>query len=180
MINNKESKIEVPYLWEISVKNIAKLFKMDDREKDMFKRSRIAMLIGTLPYIANCENAERISISNLSTYILSTKQPVTFTHSISDDANVFARLALINNLKHGDEDIILKGMSLLALNMIYDYKRDMKEDLINNKYNPLNSGKWVYKEIITELKNNILNVVSHDLDSIMKYEETKFMYWNYI
>lgn len=180
MINKKEKIFEVTHYWNSIIKEIADFFRMNEKEIELLRRSKIAKVIGTIPYIAKCDNAERISINNLSIYIVSTKQPKSFKHSQRDDINIFERLSLINNFNSGDDNILLKGISLLALNMIHDYKRDMKEDLANNKYNPLNAGVWKYEIITSELINNINKVVSYELDAILRYEETKFMYWNYI
>ncbi|QEN04154.1 hypothetical protein EW093_05365 [Thiospirochaeta perfilievii] len=90
------------------------------------------------------------------------------------------RLYLIHNFKGGNNDIIQRGMSLLALNMLHGYKKDLVEDSLNGKYNPLYQNEWVYKDEIKKLMSYINSIECLKMDTIMKIEHTAFSFWSYM
>lgn len=100
-----------------------------------------------------------------------------FFHNPNDNNNILKRLDSINHFDGGDKKIIEKGMKLLALNMVHDYKRDIEEDKINNKYNPISFGVWNYKEIVTQLVKEINAIDCPLMDNYFTAADTPFMYW---
>ncbi len=174
----KLRKVEDKFVWESIVQQTAESFRLDDKEKVVLKKSRIAQLIGALPYLANCNQPERTSLTHLSIYLIAMKgSKKAFYHTSDDNDNILNRLDAINHFDGGDKKVIEKGMKLLALNMVHDYKRDIEEDQLNNKYNPINCGVWNYLEIVAQLTKDISLIDSPDMDEYFTAANTPFMYW---
>ncbi|QEN03572.1 hypothetical protein EW093_02280 [Thiospirochaeta perfilievii] len=70
-------------------------------------------------------------------------------------------------------------MKLLALNMVHDYLRDIKEDKIKNKYNPISAGVWNYGKIVKELQNDISKINFKEMDKYFTITDAPFAYWGY-
>lgn len=68
-------------------------------------------------------------------------------------------------------------MSLLALNMISDYKRDIQEDRDLGKYNPVDNGTMSHDVIRTELLKTIESVDCPQMDEIMDSDEAPMGWW---
>lgn len=166
--------------WSEIIDEISITFKLDVKEKKSLSNGKVAKLIGVLPLIAQCENPKRIALSHIGTYLIAMKgSKDTFNHDYTDDTEISTRLQQINHFVGGDPDILEKGMALLALNMIYGYKRDMDKDCGNNKYNPLNSGKWDYKSAIDEQIKIINNSSCTIVDEYFTIQHAIFSYWAY-
>src|SRR6056297_3234184 len=125
-------------IWDRISEDVANAFSMDEAEKARFKSKDIARLIAAIPILAGCENAERTAVSHLGVYVLSNKDTKHyFNPAVSDNKEIFERLKHISNFTSGDPRIIKKGMSLIALTMLNDYKRDIHIDETLGKYNPV-------------------------------------------
>jgi hypothetical protein len=83
---------------------------------------------------------------------------------------VFERLRLISYFKGGNKKIIEKGMSLLALNMINDYKRDIPIDEAIGKYNPMADDSMNHMQLKAKLIKKITSVDCPEMDNIIKLE----------
>lgn len=174
----KLQKFEDQFVWENMVQQTAESFRLNDKEKTVLNKSRIAQLIGALPYLANCNQPERTSLTHLSIYLIAMKgSKKAFYHNSDDNNDVIKRLDTINHFDGGDKKVIEKGMKLLALNMVHDYKRDIEEDVLINKYNPISCGKWNYKKIVEQLTKDISVIDSPVIDEYFTAADTPFMYW---
>jgi hypothetical protein len=164
--------------WDAISDAVAKAFRMTDDESVFLKNKDIAKLIAALPFLAGCEDAERTAVAHLSTYVLSWRETKSyFNAQPGDNGSVFDRLRLIMSFKGGDHEIIERGMSLLALNMITDYRRDAEEDVFLGKYNPVSDGEFDYETLTAELKGRIDAIKCPEMDKIADPEVTPDGFW---
>lgn len=146
--------------------HVAETFRLSAEEKSQFRGSHIAKLLGAIPYLAGCESPMRCAVSNLAVYMMSTgSAKKAFNATAGDDHDVFARLSLAR-YEGGNQAIIDRGMALIALNMIADYKRDVIFDVASEKHNPVASGAWDYDEIAGDLIGRIEAVDCPEMDDI--------------
>ena len=151
---------------------------MDESERNWLRDKRIAKLIGALPFLAGCEQPERTAVTHLSTYLLSIKETKPFFNADpSDDIDILERLRLIMNFRGGDPNIIDKGMSLLALSMLDDYKRDIHIDETFGKYNPVGAGSFDYESTREKLLSRIDTVACPQMDEILNSDMGGESYW---
>jgi len=68
-------------------------------------------------------------------------------------------------------------MDLIALNMISNYKKDAENDKAIGKYNPLNEGKWDYKEISEKLIQNIKKSITSEISEIYTVDDAVKGLW---
>jgi len=159
-------------IWCRISNDVAESFRMPEDEKQRFKDKAIARLIAAIPLMAGCENAERTAVSHLGTYILSNRETKHYYNpSISDNKSILERLRLISTFRGGNSDIINKGMALIALSMLFDYKRDVYVDETLGKYNPVaenvfhfNTQKKALEKIIQSTECKELDALFHDED----------------
>jgi len=180
MVAVKNNSIEnsLNIYWEDLAFKICKSFSFTEEESCNFLSNKVAKLIGCLPKIAETKTPERDGCSNLAVYIMSirdTKQ--IYNHQAHDDTDVFARLQDIMNFNGGAQDILQKGMTLLALMMVNDYKRDVDSDILDGKYNPVASGAWDFNliraQLIAEYEKNDIQ----EIDNILLLSETAVLFW---
>lgn len=111
---------------------------------------------GLLPFIAGCKKPEPTALNHLSAYLIAAKgAKKEFFHSIENDENILNRLQCINHFMGGNKRVLEKGMKLLALVMIHDYKKDVLKDKKRGKYNPVGEGVWNYSTLVRELTDDI-------------------------
>ena len=147
---------------------VARAFRMSEEERARFESSKVAQLIAALPYLAGCEDADRTAVAHLGAYLLSIKETKPYFHARpEDDASPLERLWLGANFKGGDRAIIERGLCLLALNMVSDYKRDLEEDARLGKYNPIASGAWNFEAVVEELQWKVVKVHCEEMDEIL-------------
>jgi hypothetical protein len=109
--------------WPEIAESIGKAFNMDAEEQEELRDKRVARLIAAIPFLAGCEQPARTAVAHVGTYLLSIRNTKPFFNAdATDDIHILERLRLIMNFRDGDKKIIDKGMSLLALCMIDDYK----------------------------------------------------------
>lgn len=158
-------------IWNMISEDVANSFRMDDEEKKRFKQKSIAKLICSIPFLAGCEDAERTAVTHLGTYVLSCRETKHYYSANElDNKTVFERLRLISNFKGGDRRIIDKGMSLLALIMVSDYKRDIGIDDAIGKYNPVGDGVFDFSALQQELLENVNSVECVQMDEIYSWD----------
>lgn len=141
--------------WEKMVCEFERVFKLSKSEKKRFYNSTTAKIIATIPFAAECKNAQRIAIAHLSLYIVEIRGFHEYcNHTHGDDSSIYNRLEPLNTFDgDGIQEVIRHGMDMLALIMIEGYKASMNKDRFLNTYNPFNSGAWNYEET----KSNILH-----------------------
>ena len=71
-------------------------------------------------------------------------------------------------------------MSLIALNMLSDYRRDVELDASIGKYNPIGAGDWNYDEKLDELLTSISAVDSPEMDDIVEVHTIMNSLWNFM
>ena len=165
--------------WEPVMLGVAEAFRMGPEETGRFTEKEIARLIAAIPFLAGCEDPERTAASHLAAYVLSVKMKHIANCVPGDDADVFRRLEMINNFIGGDSRIIRKGMSMIAFNMIMDYRRDIGEDLRLGKHNPIESGAWDFNELCERLKDDVESVDCPEMEEVMGLFSLRMEWWMY-
>jgi hypothetical protein len=154
-------------------------FRMTEEEKARFGGSMIAKLIAAIPFLAGCDDAERTAVAHLGTYLLSVKETKCYFSARPKDAlSPLERLRLGSNFKGGDRRIIEKGLCLLALNMVADYKRDTEEDAALGKYNPIAAGAWDFESTVADLEYKIISVVCEEMDDLAPIVAVPMVFWS--
>jgi hypothetical protein len=158
---------------------VASAFRMSEEEKREFAEGRIARLIAAIPFLAGCEEAERTAVAHLGTYLLSIRRETKpyFNSRPGDGTSVLERLRLISDFKGGDERIIERGLNLLALNMVADYKRDIEEDARLGKYNPVAAGAWDFESLVTDLEYKIISVECEEMEELLPMVMSPMGFW---
>lgn len=165
--------------WAEISERVADAFRMDAEELQWFSTGRIAKLIAAIPFLAGCEDAERTAVAHLGTYLLSTRETKSYFNARAEDkSSVLERLRLISSFKGGDGRIIEKGLSLLALNMVSDYKRDIEEDARLGKYNPIAAGAWDFEDTVVNLEYKIVSVICEEMDEIAPIDAIPLIFWS--
>ena len=157
------------------------LFQLSYQDSEKLKQNKIAHIIGKLPYLANCNNPERMALSHLAITYMAAHEACkdTFNHNSTDDVDLLKRLERINHFDGGDKNIIKMGMNLLAIIMLNDHLEDSQIDIDNCKYNPYNSRVWNIKEMLQELKSENDDLITRGIDSIYSVEEIMNEYWEF-
>jgi hypothetical protein len=165
--------------WAEISDRVALAFRMTEEEKRSFAEGRIARLIAAIPFLAGCEEAERTAVAHLGTYLLSIKETKScFNAQPGDGVSALERLRLISGFKGGDARIIERGLCLLALNMVSDYKRDIEEDAALGKYNPIAAGDWDYKDTVVDLEYRIISIECEEMEEIAPMVSIPMSYWS--
>ncbi|HAE21693.1 MAG TPA: hypothetical protein DCG47_05135 [Spirochaetaceae bacterium] len=165
-------------LWLEIAGDLAAAFRMDASEAEALRGNRIARLVAALPFLAGCEDAARTAVAHLGTYLLSVRETKGwFCATPADGSSIMERLRLGASFKGGDKDILERGMSLLALNMVSDYKRDLTEDAACGKYNPIAAGDFAFEETVESLLWAIAKVPCAEMDEIISPGEMPLSYW---
>jgi hypothetical protein len=183
VVKEKESSVSARLFtesaWMEIAEGVASAFRMTSEEKRALAEHRIAKLIAAIPFLAGCEEAERTAAAHLGTYLLSVQEETKpyFNSRPGDDGSVLERLRLISDFKGGDRRVIERGLALLALNMVSDYKRDVEEDARLGKYNPVAAGVWDFKETVTDLQYKILSVECPEMEALLPMEMSPMGFW---
>jgi hypothetical protein len=180
-VNSVVAKLFPESEWTEIADRVGSAFRMTEEEKRGLAEGRIAKLIAATPFLAGCEEARRTAVAHLGVYLLSIRPETKpcFNSRPGDDGTVLERLRLISDFKGGDKRIIERGLNLLALNMVSDYKRDIEEDERLGKYNPVATGAWDFKELVAELEYKIACVECPEMDAIMSIEMIPFAFWGW-
>ncbi|NQT58113.1 MAG: hypothetical protein HQ557_03925 [Bacteroidetes bacterium] len=177
-VKNSYTENVMESYWENIANRVCSSFSFTDEERRKFLSNKTARLIGCLPKIADTKTPDRDACSNLAVYIMSIRETKPFyNHQECDDEDIFSRLQDIMNFNCGNRLLYMKGMSILALTMLYDYKRDVDEDAAAGKYNPLNTGAWDYAKLREELLEEYGKIDSYEIDSIVTLSESATLVW---
>jgi len=159
--------------WKTIYGAIALTFRLTEEETDHLANNKVARLIGSLPLIAGCEDAERTALAHLAIYLTAASGgKAWFNHRLSDNGDITSRLALGMTFTGGDKKIIERGMDLLAMVMLYGYNRDEA-----GKYNPLNDGSWNFEQLSTQLRKKLDLAPCPRLDAILTPGESNLYTW---
>jgi hypothetical protein len=165
--------------WNGIADSLADAFRMQPHERQWFQNKPIARLIAAIPMMAGCHDAERTAVAHLGTYLLSLKSTKPyFNANAADDTDIFERLRLGMNFVGGDEAVIEKGMSMIALCMVIDYARDIQEDAKRGKYNPVDAGSFDYESIREDLEHRIEAVQCPEMEMILRDFDTQAGFWS--
>jgi len=131
-------------IWKSLADTTAEVTRMTDAEAARLYANKVAKLVGLLPYLAGCEEAQRTALSHLATWVIANRSAArtVFDHKAADDRDPLARLETLSHFVGGDKAIIDAGMRRLALCMVSGYARDKEKDQALGGYNPINAKTW--------------------------------------
>ncbi|MGL1892017.1 MAG: hypothetical protein OCD02_10340 [Spirochaetaceae bacterium] len=166
--NNQISNVVLEDKWIELVNIVTKQFNYSAKVENKLLKNKIFKLIGMIPFLANSNNPSRTAVMNMSAFLIAaTSGKELFIHNFSDNEYLEKRLDVINHFDGGDKNIIQKGMNLLILAMVSDYKRDLDVDRITNKYNPLSSSIWNYETIKADIIKENNSIICTEMDKIL-------------
>ena len=165
--------------WKSLVDDVLDGMPEYQENRDFILKHRLCRLIGMLPFIAGTDNPVRDGFTNLSLFLLSKFNPMkeVYEHQPQDDKDIMVPLIPYCHFSGGNEKILSRGMHLVAMVLLMDYKKNMDSDLDRNKYNPLNSGQWNYEEVMETLSLCIQDVPCPTMDDILSMEYVPFTPW---
>ncbi|MFP4363648.1 MAG: hypothetical protein ACLFR1_07235 [Spirochaetia bacterium] len=165
--------------WTGIMETVADAFGMGLEEKARFQECRVAQLVAALPFLAKCEDPDRTAAAHLATYTLSVRTRNIFTTKETDAGDIYRRLETIKTFEGGDPQVIRRGMALLALNMLSDYKQGAEKDREQGKYNPVAEGLWDYEAEKRKLMKDIKSTQSSEIDTLLTAEQAIASDWNW-
>ena len=142
-------------------------------------KSRMARLVASVPFLAECEKAEETSFTNLTVYLLSMDESIRdiYFHKPDDDVDVYRRLFPLNHFMGGNRDVVQCCLDLMALSMVSNYHKDVEEDNSLGKYNPVAEGKWNYQEISEKLITSIKKSITPEISAIFSVDDALTGVW---
>ncbi len=165
--------------WSAITDLVAREFGMSERMIQALRSKGIARLIGAIPFLAGCDDPAELAVTNLRHYVMSCGiGKKLYAATVENSTDVFGRLSPAR-YQGGDEAIIRRGMSLLALNMLTDYNRDVELDRSLGKYNPIGAGDWSYEEKAEELLASIAAIDCPDMDEIVDVHTIMNSSWSF-
>lgn len=166
-------------IWARLVTASADALRMTDTETKRFNDNRVARLVGLLPFIATCDDAERSSLSHLATFVVANRGEArrAFDHAQEDDAEPLARLRTISDFKGGDESILSRGLALLGLCMVSGYRRDVEIDDLFNNYNPVNKAPESANRAEAIFRSALEGSSPNDADIVLSLDDAVQAYW---
>jgi len=152
---------------------------MTEAETARFRGNRVARLIGLLPFLAGCDDAERTALAHIATFVKANRGEArrVFDHKSSDDSDPLARLWAISGFKGGDRAIRDRGMALLGLCMVSGYQHDAERDRMLAEYNPVLTGAWKGDGMEHSFRKYIDSVDSAEMDMILTADDASKSYW---
>lgn len=165
--------------WNNLVSEVLKGMPELEERREYILEHRLCKLIGMLPFIAETKQPLRDGFTNLSLFLLSKHTPVrdVYEHNPQDDQDIMRPLIPYCHFTGGDEKILSRGMHLVAMVLIMDYKKNMDQDLDQNRYNPLNSGQWNYEGIMETLSLCVEDLYCPEMDEILSVKYVPFTHW---
>ncbi len=165
-------------IWLSLGRSLAEACRMTEAESQALDSSKIAQLIGLLPFIAGCQDADRTALSHLAVWVQAKRgfARSVYDHRLADDSDPLRRLAPIATFSGGDPAILEIGMARLALCMLESYRKDIEADQALGNYNPLASGAWDYPSMAGQLQLKA-GIASQELDEILSAAEALSAWW---
>lgn len=164
--------------WTTLSRLVAEAHRLSVGELDRLRINRTAKLITAIPYIAGCDDADRIAVQHLSTYLLAQSATSIFDHRAEDDSKMDTRLERISHFTGGDPALIRRGMALLELTMVCGYEHTKETDKAQGVYNPLVSEAWDEESTKARLVKEIRSVDSAEMDAVFDVERALVDGWN--
>jgi hypothetical protein len=168
--------------WDDLCDKMSQAFNLDSEKESWLKGKEVARLIAAIPFLAGCRKPEQTAAAHVSIYLLSVLESTKsiFQHDEwNDDTDIMNRLSPVANFDGGDQQIIERGMNLLALNMICGYERDIQKDTLLNKYNPVARGAWDYSTLKAKLISRIISNPCSEMDEIFNMDAGIFTFWGH-
>lgn len=160
-----------------NLEEIKRVSRFTLKETNWIRNYKTAKLIATIPFAANCDEAERTAIAHLCIYLAELRGfQKYYAHMPSDDVDLFTRLGFISTFEGGDKKIIEYGMNLLALEMIEGYNKSKEKDSKNDIYNPFVSESWNYDEMKYMIIGKLQNI---DCKELKNWFESPADAWNW-
>jgi len=166
-------------LWEKLSEKSAEALRMTEKEAQAFRANKIARLVGLLPFVAGCDDAERTALAHLAVFVVANRGQArhVFDHSPADDAEPLARLRAIADFRGGDAATLERGMALLGLCMVSGYRRDAEPDRMLGAYNPVNTENGRIADAESAFRRSIAGAAPNEVDAILSVEEAEKGYW---
>ncbi len=171
--------INAPEAWESLVDEVLMGMPQFTDKRQAIIEHRLCRLIGMLPYIASTDNPVQDSFTNLSLFLLSKDSPVADVYNDHPQQHMDIMRPLIPfcHFTGGDERLLSRGMHLVAMVLLMDYRKNMDRDLDENRYNPLNSGQWNYQSVMETLSLCVEEVPCPLMDDILSKDYLPFTDW---
>ena len=165
--------------WQLIVNTISSVLGFSTETMARLERNRLAKLIASIPFIANCRQPMRVAMSHVALVVMAAHGPTKglFDHEFADNQDIYSRLERISHFDGGDVRIIRKGMAMLAYIMLNDHVRDMKSDLQAGKYNPITAGVWDASSQMRQLEREIKTIECTAMDDILTFDEAGGVWW---
>ncbi|MDC7222451.1 MAG: hypothetical protein PQJ60_01855 [Spirochaetales bacterium] len=159
----------------------SELLNLSEEDTEKMRNNMISQIIVKLPFLARCDNPQRTALSHIViTYAASHYScKKAFLHNLTDNEDLFHRLECINNFSGGDSKVIKSGMNLLAILMLSDHQKDRGKDLMQKKYNPLNTGTWNYDMIVSQLQEEIHELDCPEMAYLPGEDDVRQGFWEY-
>lgn len=164
--------------WTNLSRMTAEVLRLAPSELETLRNNRIARLIGAIPLLAECPDADRVAVQHVVTYVAAIRLSGIFDHRREDDDPIAARLERISHFPGGNRKIIQRGMDLLTIVMISGYERSKVADRREGVYNPLTSGVWDGDRERSRLVKAVRAVPSPEMDLILDLEGALNGSWN--
>ncbi|MBU0926392.1 MAG: hypothetical protein KKA67_01455 [Spirochaetes bacterium] len=166
-------------LWERLAGVSIEALRMSDAEAARFRSNRVAKLVGLLPFLAGCDDAERTALAHLAVFAIAGRGEArrVFDHSPADDAEPLARLRTIADFKGGQRAVIDRGMAMLGLCMVSGYRRDAEPDRILGAYNPVNADTGKAAGAESAFRKTIAGTQPTEVDAILSVDEAATGFW---
>ena len=172
LVNSRET-------WESLVDEVLMGMPQFKDKKQIIQDHRLCRLIGMLPFLASTDNPFRDGFTNLSLFLLSKDSPFgnVYNDQPNEHMDIMRPLIPFCHFSGGDERLLSRGMHLVAMVLLNEYKRNMDRDLDENRYNPLNSGQWNYQAVMETLSLCVDEVPCPLMDDILSREFLPFTNW---
>lgn len=169
---------DTDFSWDILCSRVARVFRLDDEETKRLSGSTTARLIGAIPYVAGCEEAERTAFGHLCLYMAELRAGHgPGDHTPNDEKSLMNRLRMLANFKGGDARVIDHGMKTLALVMIHGYYRSRDSDAGKGIRNPFADGAWDFAVMSAALAGDIRAFPCEPLDAILPIDDAPSIVW---
>lgn len=104
-------------------------------ESQRLKQSLTTRIIIFTAYHSHCQTPERIILGHLCTLVAALRLKQIFDHKPGE--TLPERLAPLASFPGGDPHVVKAGLLLLELLSLNDHKKDLADDILGNKQNPL-------------------------------------------
>lgn len=176
--NVSSSAHDQDFSWDILCSRISRVFLLNDVETKRLYGSNTARLIGAIPYVAGCEEAERTAFGHLCLYTAELRAGHgPGDHTPDDEKSLMGRLRMLTSFKGGDARVIEHGMKLLAYVMITGYRRSLESDASAGILNPFVDGVWDFDAMSAALVRDIRAFPCERLDAILPITDTSLIVW---